>query len=82
MADLTDINIRMERLDSSLFPGVDSGVEVHSGFANAQALTANIILNQAKSLISEYNANSVTLVSANFASTSRGGSIRHVPEDR
>ncbi|KAJ8586616.1 alpha/beta-hydrolase [Rhizopogon salebrosus TDB-379] len=62
MADLTDINIRMERLDSSLFPGVDSGVEVHSGFANAQALTANIILNQAKSLISEYNANIVTLI--------------------
>ncbi|KAG1772392.1 Alpha/Beta hydrolase protein [Suillus occidentalis] len=37
-------------------------VEVHSGFADEHALTASIILKEVKSLISQYNANSVTLV--------------------
>ncbi|KAG1770869.1 Alpha/Beta hydrolase protein [Suillus placidus] len=62
LADLTDANALMERLDPMLFPGVDSSVEVHSGFANEHALTASIILKEVKSLISQYNANSVTLV--------------------
>ncbi|KAG2028438.1 Alpha/Beta hydrolase protein, partial [Suillus americanus] len=62
LADLTDANAFMERLDPMLFPGVDSSVEVHSGFANEHALTANIILKEVKSLISRYNANSVALV--------------------
>jgi hypothetical protein len=63
MADLTDANIFMERLDPILFPGVDNSVEVHSGFANEHALTASIILKEVKSLISQHNARSVTLVS-------------------
>lgn len=62
MADLTDANIFMERLDPMLFPGVDKSVEVHSGFANEHALTASIILKEVKSLISQYSARSVTLV--------------------
>ncbi|KAG1751228.1 Alpha/Beta hydrolase protein [Suillus lakei] len=62
MSDLTDANVLMESLDPTLFPGVDSSVEVHSGFADEHALTASIILKEVKSLISQYNANSVTLV--------------------
>jgi hypothetical protein len=33
----TDANAFLESLDPSLFPGVSSSVEVHSGFANEQA---------------------------------------------
>ncbi|KAG8214552.1 Alpha/Beta hydrolase protein [Butyriboletus roseoflavus] len=62
LSDLTDVVIVMENLDPTLFPGVDSSVQVHSGFANEHAKTAPIVLNQVKSLISQYGATSVTLV--------------------
>ncbi|KIJ64648.1 hypothetical protein HYDPIDRAFT_181861 [Hydnomerulius pinastri MD-312] len=62
LSDLTDVDIPMENLDPTLFPGVDSSVEVHSGFANEHAQTASIILTEVKSLISQYSATSVTLV--------------------
>ena len=52
----------MENLDSALFPGVDSTVQVHSGFANEHAKTALIILDQVESLIFSFGATSVTLV--------------------
>lgn len=38
LSDLTDLDIAMENLDSTLFPGVSSSVQVHSGFANEQTL--------------------------------------------
>ncbi|KAG1745924.1 Alpha/Beta hydrolase protein [Suillus paluster] len=62
LSDLTDANVPKKPLSVTLFPGVDSSVEVHSGFADEHALTASIILNEVKSLISQYNARSVTLV--------------------
>lgn len=62
LSDLTDANVLMGPLDPVLFPGIDSSVEVHSGFANEHALTASIILEEVMSLISQYNTNSVTLV--------------------
>ncbi|KAG1745926.1 Alpha/Beta hydrolase protein [Suillus paluster] len=62
VSDLTDADVFMERLNPTLFPGVGSSVEVHSGFADEHALTASIILNEVKSLISQNNADSVTLV--------------------
>ena len=34
---LTDADIIMTTLDSDLFPGISSDIEVHSGFAGAQA---------------------------------------------
>ena len=37
----TDIDAFKENLDSTLFPGVPSSVEVHSGFANEQAKFAH-----------------------------------------
>ncbi|KAG1872459.1 Alpha/Beta hydrolase protein [Suillus subalutaceus] len=62
LADLTDAYGLPERLDSTLFPGVGSDVKLHSGFADEHKRTASIILNEVKSLISQYNATSVTLV--------------------
>lgn len=62
LSDLTDASVLMGPLDPVLFPGIDSSVEVHSGFANEHALTASIILEEVMSLISQYNTNSVTLV--------------------
>lgn len=63
LAVLTDANALVEHLDSTLFPGVDRSVKVHSGFADEHAKTASAILTEVKSLISQYNATSVTLVS-------------------
>lgn len=34
---ITDADFFLEPLDSSLFPGVSSGVEAHNGFAGDQA---------------------------------------------
>lgn len=36
-ADLTDFEFFLDPLDTSVFPGIPSGVECHSGFANKQA---------------------------------------------
>ena len=33
----TDADILLESLDATLFPGVSSSIEAHSGFANEQA---------------------------------------------
>ncbi|KAF8867722.1 alpha/beta-hydrolase [Gymnopilus junonius] len=62
LSDLTDINIAMDTLDSTLFPGVSSSVQVHQGFRNEHALTATTILNEVKRLISVKNTNKVTIV--------------------
>ncbi|KAI0684506.1 Alpha/Beta hydrolase protein [Cytidiella melzeri] len=62
VAELTDIDIVKETLDSTLFPGVPSDVEVHSGFANEQAKTATQILSAVQTALSENGASSVTLV--------------------
>ncbi|KAG2037862.1 Alpha/Beta hydrolase protein [Suillus americanus] len=62
LADLTDADALTRHLDPTLFPSVNSNIEVHSGFANEHALTASIILKEVKSLISQYNAKSVTLI--------------------
>ncbi|EGN98358.1 hypothetical protein SERLA73DRAFT_161166 [Serpula lacrymans var. lacrymans S7.3] len=62
VSDLTDATIPMENLNSTLFPGVDSSVMVHSGFANEHAQTAPAILAEVKSLISANNAETVILI--------------------
>jgi hypothetical protein len=36
-ADATDADAFLESLDSTLFPGLSSSIEAHSGFANEQA---------------------------------------------
>ncbi|KAF8967850.1 Alpha/Beta hydrolase protein [Flammula alnicola] len=62
LSDLTDINIAMGNLDSTLFPGVSSSVQVHEGFRDEHAKTASIILTEVKRLLSVQNTNSVTLI--------------------
>ncbi|KAI6027657.1 Alpha/Beta hydrolase protein [Pisolithus microcarpus] len=62
LADLTDVNISFESPDPSLFPGVSSSVQVHSGFANEHAKTAPTILAEVNKLLIQYSAESVTLI--------------------
>ena len=40
---MTDFNFLPEPLNSSLFPGIPPGVEVHSGFANEQSRYATLV---------------------------------------
>lgn len=62
LSDLTDVDITTENLNSTLFPGVSSDVWVHSGFADEQAQTAEIILAETQSLIASKGATTVILV--------------------
>ncbi|GLB41590.1 putative alpha beta-hydrolase [Lyophyllum shimeji] len=61
-ADLTDANAGLGNLDSSLFPGVSSSVEVHQGFAAEQAKTATTILAAVQQAITAHGATRVTVV--------------------
>jgi len=61
-ADLTDIDVNLESLDSSLFPGVSSAVEAHNGFATEQAKTATKILAAVRKTIAAHKAKKVTIV--------------------
>ena len=36
-ADLTDSDVFLKSLDLTLFPGISSSIEAHSGFADEQA---------------------------------------------
>lgn len=53
----------MTSLNPTLFPGVSSSVLAHEGFLDAQAETAPQILAEVRSLLSQHNTNSLTLVS-------------------
>ncbi|OCH96309.1 lipase [Obba rivulosa] len=59
---LTDGDIEMTTLSSSLFPGLSSDIEVHEGFADAQASTASDVLNAVQSTLSQHGASHVTAV--------------------
>src|ERR1700721_2571853 len=41
MLQVTDADIFLTNLDSTLFPGIDSSIEVHSGFKDAQAASVS-----------------------------------------
>ena len=68
-ADATDANAFLEPLDSSLFPGLSSSIEAHSGFANEQAKTATTILSNVQKAISAHGAKQVTLVGHSLGKT-------------
>ncbi|KAI6149905.1 Alpha/Beta hydrolase protein [Pisolithus tinctorius] len=59
---LTDLDLVLTNLDSSLFPGIPSDIEVHNGFMNAQASTATQVLTAVQTTMSKYGATKVTLV--------------------
>lgn len=61
-ADATDANAFLESLDSTLFPGLSSSIEAHSGFANEQAKTATTILSNVQKAIAAHSAKQVTIV--------------------
>ncbi|EDR15374.1 uncharacterized protein LACBIDRAFT_301626 [Laccaria bicolor S238N-H82] len=60
--DATDADVVLEPLDSTLFPGISSSIEVHSGFAFEQAKTATTILAAVRKAISAHRATKVTVV--------------------
>jgi len=62
LSDLTDVDIFMGNLDSTLFPGVSSSVEVHEGFRNEHEQTAETILNEVKRLMSATGSKSVVTI--------------------
>lgn len=59
---LTDADFFLSNLDSSLFPGIPSDIEVHSGFKDAQASTAPDVLAAVQTTLSKYGATTITLV--------------------
>ncbi|KAF8637491.1 hypothetical protein AX17_002795 [Amanita inopinata Kibby_2008] len=61
-ADSTDANARFEHLDPTLFPGINSSILVHSGFANEQARTATTVLSYVQQTISTYDTSHITLI--------------------
>ncbi|KAF8127693.1 Alpha/Beta hydrolase protein [Boletus edulis] len=61
-ADLTDANFFLTNLDSTLFPGISSDIQVHNGFADDQASTATEVLAAVQQTMSKYGTTSVTMV--------------------
>ncbi|KAF8831785.1 hypothetical protein HHX47_DHR1001030 [Lentinula edodes] len=61
-SDLTDIDVPLAPLSSTLFPGISSDVEVHTGFQDEHALTADAILAEVKSLMSSVGTSNIVAV--------------------
>ncbi|KAJ4477072.1 alpha/beta-hydrolase [Lentinula edodes] len=61
-SDLTDVEVLLASLDTSLFPGVSSSVQVHDGFKNEHAKTASVILAEVRTLMASKNTNNVMAV--------------------
>ncbi|CAE6496686.1 unnamed protein product [Rhizoctonia solani] len=59
---LTDANAFFGSLSTSLFPGVTSAVQVHSGFRDAHAKSASSVLAAVKKVMLERSSSKVTLV--------------------
>ncbi|KAJ7577987.1 Alpha/Beta hydrolase protein [Mycena floridula] len=59
---ITDADIELSSLDPTLFPGISSSVEAHSGFQESQADTAAAVLAAVQTGISQFGATHVTLV--------------------
>ncbi|KAJ7886069.1 alpha/beta-hydrolase [Mycena leptocephala] len=62
LALLTDADFFLRGLDPTLFPGLSSSIEVHSGFANEHAKTAALVLAAVQKALSQFDVKKVTLV--------------------
>jgi hypothetical protein len=62
MSDLTDLNVFKGELNSTLFPNAPAGLEIHSGFRDEHAITADEIRIEVQRLISDKGATQVTVV--------------------
>ncbi|KAF8800421.1 alpha/beta-hydrolase, partial [Phlegmacium glaucopus] len=60
--DITNTDVALGPLDSTLFPGISSSVEVNSGWAHEQAKTATDILSAVQTTINTHSATTVTIV--------------------
>ena len=61
-ADLVDANFFLGELDPSLFPGLSSDIEVHSGFRDSHARSAADILAAVKRSLTEHQTTQVAIV--------------------
>ncbi|KAJ3512952.1 hypothetical protein NLJ89_g3222 [Agrocybe chaxingu] len=59
---LIDADIFLTGLNSSLFPGVPSNIQVHSGFASEHAKTATSVLTAVRTALQDSGLNNVTVV--------------------
>ncbi|EUC59126.1 lipase [Rhizoctonia solani AG-3 Rhs1AP] len=59
---LTDAEVVMNSLSTSLFPGISSSVKAHDGFMKAHADTATIILAAVKALLAAQSASKVLAI--------------------
>ncbi|RDB18565.1 Lipase [Hypsizygus marmoreus] len=59
---ITDADSFLDTLDQDLFPGIGTDIEVHNGFAEAHAETANSVLDAVKTALETSGFNQVTLV--------------------
>ncbi|CUA68352.1 Lipase [Rhizoctonia solani] len=58
---LIDVDFRLDRLDTTLFPGIPSSVKTHNGFQEAQARSAKAKLVAVKEAIAKHSTSPVTL---------------------
>jgi len=61
--DLEDADFFLSSLDPSLFPGISSSIQAHSGFQSVQASTATDVLNAVQSTLDTHGTNNVILAS-------------------
>ncbi|KAJ7291065.1 lipase [Mycena rebaudengoi] len=59
---ITDADFFLDSLNPTLFPGISSSVETHSGFADEQAKTAQQILAAVNTGLTQFNVKTVTIV--------------------
>lgn len=59
---VTDATFSLESLNSTLFPGLSSDLQVHSGFADEHAKTASEVLSAVQTAMSQSGLNKVTVV--------------------
>ncbi|TFY81186.1 hypothetical protein EWM64_g2822 [Hericium alpestre] len=62
LALLTDTDFSLRPLNSTLFPGISSDVEVHDGFADSQERSSADVLCAVETGLSQHNTTSVTVV--------------------
>ncbi|KAH9964403.1 lipase [Russula compacta] len=62
LADLTDLDVLLVPLDSSLFPNTSDSILVHRGFSEDQAQTASQVLSDVQQLITLHKTSTVTTV--------------------
>ncbi|KAF7798692.1 hypothetical protein EIP86_009916 [Pleurotus ostreatoroseus] len=67
---LTDGDVSLTNLDSTLFPGISSSVEVHEGFAGEQSKTAQQVLSAVQTALAQNGASHVTMVGHSLATAS------------